>query len=138
MLPLESAFIRIMETLTKQRLNILWVCTLLFALRVIAQPLSQIGYFSYLPHFEAWYSGALSYPVLLGSQVMILFIMLRLNVCWSRGIAKHVRFRISATLPTFDTAYLSILIKSCVLASNGRNIAVRRYCIVGSRFFMRT
>jgi hypothetical protein len=54
-----------MKTQNKQCLFSLWLCTLLFALRIIAQPLSTTGYFSYLPPFDTWYSGALPYPLLL-------------------------------------------------------------------------
>lgn len=77
----------IMKTQHKQYLFGLWLCTLLFAFRVIAQPLSTTGYFSCLPPFNTWYSGALPYPVLLISQGLILLLMLHVNVRWSRGIA---------------------------------------------------
>lgn len=76
-----------MKTLYKQRLFGLWLCTFIFALRIIAQPLSTTAYFSYLPPFDAWYSGALPYPVLLVSQGLILFTMAYVNMRWSRGIA---------------------------------------------------
>ena len=76
-----------MKTHNKQCLFSLWLCTLLFALRIIAQPLSTTGYFSYLPPFDTWYSGALPYPLLLIFQGLILLLMLYVNVRWSSGIA---------------------------------------------------
>jgi len=48
-----------------------------FAGRVVAQPLALIVTADALPRFDTWHSGALPYPVLLGSQIAILGWMLR-------------------------------------------------------------
>jgi hypothetical protein len=50
----------------------LWVLLTLFAVRVVAQPAARLRAGSFLPPFESWHSGALPYPVLLCSQVLIL------------------------------------------------------------------
>ena len=50
----------------------LWLLLLLFAFRVVAQPLALVVHNAGLPPFESWHSAALPYGVLLGSQVAIL------------------------------------------------------------------
>ena len=50
----------------------LWLLVLLFAFRVIAQPLALVVHHTLLPPFESWHSAALPYRVLLASQVAIL------------------------------------------------------------------
>ena len=50
----------------------LWLLLLLFAFRVVAQPLALVVHTAVLPPFESWHSAALPYGVLLGSQVAIL------------------------------------------------------------------
>ena len=46
--------------------------SVLFALRVLAQPVQAVYEVPFLPPFEAWQGSGLPYPVLLGSQVVIL------------------------------------------------------------------
>lgn len=53
----------------------LWTLTALFALRVVAQPLSLIVEHRLLPRFDAWHSEALPYSVLVASQLLILLAM---------------------------------------------------------------
>ena len=50
-----------------------WLGLLLaaFLLRVAAQPLALVSGWRWLPPFAAWQSGALPYPVLLGSQLIL-------------------------------------------------------------------
>ena len=49
----------------------LWLLLAAFLLRVAAQPLALLAGWPWLPPFEAWQSGALPYPVLLASQVVL-------------------------------------------------------------------
>jgi hypothetical protein len=49
----------------------LWCLLGLFLLRVVAQPLAAVTGWPWLPPFSTWQSGALPYPVLLGSQLVI-------------------------------------------------------------------
>jgi hypothetical protein len=49
----------------------LWLLLAAFLLRVAAQPLALVAGGPWLPPFEAWQSGALPYPVLLASQVLL-------------------------------------------------------------------
>jgi hypothetical protein len=54
----------------------LWGCLFLFMARVIGQIYlgiyGNIGILYYLPQWEYWYSGALPYPILLVSQILII------------------------------------------------------------------
>ena len=50
----------------------LWTLTVLFALRVIAQPLALVVDSPLLPRFESWHSAVLPYPLLVGAQILIL------------------------------------------------------------------
>ena len=67
----------------------LFVCSGLFIFRVTAQLIQKFYALPFLPPFEAWYSGALAYPWLLASQILIILVMI-----WV--IAGFVKGRISA------------------------------------------
>jgi len=53
----------------------LWLLTTLFAFRVAAQLVQYAGPAGFLPPFESWQGSGLSYPLLLGSQLVILAFM---------------------------------------------------------------
>ena len=68
----------------------LWGLTLLFGLRILAQPLAQLV--PALPGFNAWHGGVLPYPVLLLSQLAIAAMMINTNLRLGRGaIMPHSR-----------------------------------------------
>ncbi len=54
--------------------KVLWVLLGLFCFRVIAQLLQLVFDSPFLPPFDTWYSGALAYPYLLVSQILIISI----------------------------------------------------------------
>ena len=56
--------------------SLLWVCTAVFAARVIMQPLAAKWEVSALPSFDAWHSEVVPYSVLLGLQLTILVVMI--------------------------------------------------------------
>lgn len=62
----------------------LWGLTLLFGLRILAQPLSQIV--PALPGFDVWHGGVLPYPALLLSQLAIAATMVIVNLRLARGV----------------------------------------------------
>jgi hypothetical protein len=62
----------------------LWGLTLLFGLRILAQPLSWIV--QALPGFDAWHGGVLPYPALLLSQLAIASTMVIVNLRLARGV----------------------------------------------------
>ena len=53
----------------------LWLLLLLFAVRVIAQPLALVFDSALLPSFESWHSATLPYGLLLASQIAILLVL---------------------------------------------------------------
>ncbi|MCY4581418.1 MAG: hypothetical protein OXE50_01255 [Chloroflexi bacterium] len=66
-----------------------WMLTLaaLFALRVLAQAVQWAGPVPFLPAFDAWQGSGLPYPVLLGSQALIVALLARaLMVVRSRSV----------------------------------------------------
>ena len=56
----------------KRYASALWALFGLFVLRVVAQLLIALGDGSFLPPWDEWFSGALSYPWLLASQIAII------------------------------------------------------------------
>lgn len=70
---------------SKKYATILWILLGLFSFRVAAQ-LFQLAFDSpYLPPFDAWYSGALAYPYLLLSQIIIIGIYSYICVQFAKG-----------------------------------------------------
>lgn len=57
--------------------RLLWALTGLFALRIVAQPLSLVV--PALPTFDAWHGSTMPYPLLLAFQLVILAIMIGVN-----------------------------------------------------------
>lgn len=57
------------------RLTILWVCILLFLLRVVGQLEVLLLEPAWLPPMHDWYSGLIPYPILLPLQIVLLMIM---------------------------------------------------------------
>ncbi len=51
---------------------ILWILLGLFCFRVAAQLIQALAPVSLLPAFEAWHSGALPYPLLVATQLVII------------------------------------------------------------------
>jgi hypothetical protein len=50
----------------------LWGLAALFIVRVVAQPLALVANWGFLPRFESWHSGLMPYPLLVGTQLLIL------------------------------------------------------------------
>ena len=72
-----------MENLTFHFL--LWLITLVFLMRVLAQIFVGIYSPSYLPKMEMWYSGLLPYPILLTYQMFMYTCMVIFNFCFYMG-----------------------------------------------------
>lgn len=75
------------ENVTRDRRHALGLALLtgLFAVRVAAQPLSALADVPFLPGFDAWHSGALPYPLLVLSQLVILGAMVAVTRAMWRG-----------------------------------------------------
>jgi uncharacterized protein len=90
----------------------LWLLMGLFALRVLGQVLVEFWHVRCLPPSEEWFSGLLNYPALLTSQIVILLLMLKIGVDFSRQKDWSYRSRRSAGfwLLAFGVIYLSVMI----------------------------
>jgi len=69
----------------------LWILAALFALRVAAQPLALVVEAPVVPRFESWHSGVLPYPLLLGTQIVILAWLVTTAARVSRGAVQPRR-----------------------------------------------
>lgn len=59
---------------------LLWFLTFLFISRVLGQLLVRFYPVSFLPPFRDWFSGLLSYPFLLGAQILIIILMIKISM----------------------------------------------------------
>jgi hypothetical protein len=99
----------------------LWCCLGLFLIRVIAQPLSLMSGGPYLPDFEAWHSGAVSYGALLTAQILILIVFGYLAVSMSAGTVaprRRVGLLVLAGGATYFAAMLARLVLGATVLSN--------------------
>src|SRR5687768_14355962 len=69
----------------------MWTLLALFGLRVVGQLCVEIWQPSWLPPSEEWASGAIPYPTLLASQVLIILFMAA--ICWQFTIGRGFFFR---------------------------------------------
>lgn len=95
----------------------LWTLLGLFALRVLGQLLVVLGWAPFLPPMEEWFSGALAYPPLLASQVVILILYTKICLDFTRGRGYFVmpRRRLGVGLLWFGSIYLTAMILRYVL-----------------------
>ena len=84
----------------------------LFSMRVLAQLASLFIEWASFPAFDRWYSGALSYPLLLLAQLTILFFMLVVvaNPCRFRLTPALVRLIQRVAVVYFTVMFLRLLI----------------------------
>ena len=64
---------------------VLWTLLALFVLRVAGQAMAAFAGVPWLPPMERWQSGLLPYGVLLASQILIIALMARICVDFTRG-----------------------------------------------------
>jgi hypothetical protein len=62
----------------------LWALLALFALRVAGQALVAFSGVDFLPPMDAWYSGLMPYPYLLPAQILLIALMAKICVDFSR------------------------------------------------------
>jgi putative CocE/NonD family hydrolase len=96
----------------RMRALALWGLLGLFVLRVLGQLLVALGQAPFLPPMEEWCSGALSYPVLLCSQLLIMLIYGKVCLDFTRGRGFFVipRRRLGSSLLTFGALYLAVMV----------------------------
>lgn len=93
----------------------LWALTVLFVLRIAAQPLALV--LPGLPDFDAWHGGTMPYPVLLAFQLAILAIMLAANRTCTRGRLMP-RPRLARGLTVFGTLYFVAMLARLALGQS--------------------
>ena len=71
----------------------LWLLLALFCLRVVGQALVAFFGVSFLPPMQEWYSGLIPYPLLLPIQIVILVLLARVCLDFTRGEGPFVRGR---------------------------------------------
>ncbi|MFN7976796.1 MAG: hypothetical protein U0P30_01585 [Vicinamibacterales bacterium] len=88
--------------------------TLIFVGRVLAQPLAGGTGWGWLPPFDAWQSGALPYPVLLASQILLIVVMWRTARAIGAGRLGRSR-RAGWALALFTGLYGGVMVARLVL-----------------------
>jgi sterol desaturase/sphingolipid hydroxylase (fatty acid hydroxylase superfamily) len=92
------------------------VLTVAFAGRVVAQPLSLVPGFGWLPPFEAWHSATLPYGLLLASQILILAALARTTIGVQRGTVLP-KPSLGRPLALAGTAYAGAMLARLVLGA---------------------
>jgi hypothetical protein len=89
----------------------LWLLAALFFLRVLGQGLVAFFHVGWLPAMGEWYSGLLPYPLLLPAQILILAVMLKVGLDFSRGAGWSVvpRPTLAPWLVGFSAAYFAVM-----------------------------
>ena len=95
----------------------LWLLAALFFLRVLGQVLVAFAHVGWLPAMGEWYSGLLPYPLLLPAQILILTVMLKIGLDFSRGAGWSVvpRPRLAPWLVGFSAVYFAVMVIRYVL-----------------------
>jgi len=90
----------------------LWLLWFAFVLRVAAQMLVAFQHVSWLPPMEAWMSGLMPYPYLLPSQFVIIFVLAKVSLDFSRGRGwfLHSRPRFARGALIFGWIYFASMI----------------------------
>ena len=101
-------------TQTDKFAPILWLLIGLFILRVLGQLIVAIFQVPLLPPMESWHSGVMPYPVLVGFQVIIIVILVR--VCLSFTKEKIVpKRRLGLILLGIASLYFTAMIVRYVI-----------------------
>lgn len=93
----------------------LWGLTILFALRVIAQPLAL--FVPQLPSFDSWHGKVMPYPVLLSFQIFILAAMATANHACMRG-RLTARPQLARTLTVLGMVYFTVMLARLALGQS--------------------
>jgi hypothetical protein len=73
------------KEIRRKYVTILWIFSGLFLGRVLGQILVAVFNVNFLPPMPEWYSGLLSYPLLLPTQIVILYVMYCINTGIMQG-----------------------------------------------------
>jgi len=95
----------------------LWALLALFVCRVLGQALVAFLDVTFLPPMEAWYSGLMPYPYLLPSQLVLIVLMTKICIDFTRQrgfFYREKRFFARAWL-WFGYLYLAVMIARALL-----------------------
>lgn len=115
--PLELAIARPAASIqptpsTRRYAPALWALLALFCLRVLGQMLVAFFGVDWLPSMEQWYSGLLPYHVLLPAQLLIIALLAKVCLDFSRGqgyfVEPHLTF--GTYLLWFGYVYLAVML----------------------------
>lgn len=98
----------------------LWILMALFCLRVLGQVLVEFFDVGFLPPSQEWFSGLIPYLPLLASQIVIILLMAKIGVDFTRrsGFSYRPRRRVGFFLLAFGIVYLvSMVIRYVVRMS---------------------
>ena len=70
---------------------ILWICLVLFACRITGQILVEFFGVTFLPASKEWFSGIISYPILLVFQIAIILLMAQVATDLTKGTGRFSR-----------------------------------------------
>ncbi len=89
----------------------------LFCLRVVGQALVAFGHVTFLPPMEEWYSGLISYPVLLICQILIILLYGKVCVDFAGDCGYFVipKARLGQNLVVIGAIYLAGMVVRYVL-----------------------
>jgi uncharacterized protein len=92
----------------------LWLCTGLFAFRVVAQLAALLFKPSFLPTFESWHGGVLPYPLLLSTQVLIFIWLAWTALKFSLGKV-YPRHRLGTIIIILASLYFLVMLLRLLL-----------------------
>lgn len=92
----------------------LWLLLVVFAFRVLAQPLTLLVDTRYLPPFESWHSGVMPYPALLATQLLIIAWLSRTSYRFSVGEVRP-NHRLGIWMLAFGGCYFTLMLLRFVL-----------------------
>lgn len=92
--------------------KILWILTAFFCLRVLGQTLVEFLHVGFLPPSEEWFSGMIPYPQLLASQILIIVLLAKIGLDFTRqtGWGYRPRRLAGLLLLPFGAIYLAVMI----------------------------
>lgn len=96
----------------RQLAPVLWGLLGLFILRVVGQLLVAVGWAPFLPPMEAWQSGLLPYPWLVGAQLIAIGVYGKVCLDFTRGDGFFVtpRRRLGVGLLVVGSVYLGVMV----------------------------
>ena len=91
---------------------ILWICIVFFACRITGQILVEFFEVTFLPPSKEWFSGIISYPILLVFQIAIILLMAQVATDLTKGTGRfsHSSPVTAKNLRIFGSIYLLSMI----------------------------